>query len=108
KKIMAWAKEGIAEGYSKLENGWMLSLKTGIYGTNYMQRAFVAAIGLGANRPEDAIYPTSETDVAGQPYNGANKYVIHFGKGQMPPVNAFWSVTMYNDQFFFVPNALNS
>ncbi len=106
-KIMMWSKEGIAKGVNKLENGWLLLLKTGNYGTNYLQRAFVTAIGLGANRPEDAIYPTSETDVAGQPYNGANKYVMHFDKGQLPPVNGFWSLTMYDNKFFFVPNPLN-
>ena len=56
-QIMAWLKEGIAAGDFKLENGWVFSTKTGIYGTNYIQRALVTAIGLGANRPQDAIYP---------------------------------------------------
>jgi hypothetical protein len=88
-------------------NGWLFSTKTGVYGTDYLQRAFIAAIGLGANRPQDAIYPTSEMAVTGQPYEGANKYVIHFPKGQMPPVNAFWSLTMYNADFYFVQNPLN-
>jgi hypothetical protein len=106
-KIREWWKEGIARGVNKLENGWILSLKTGIYGTNFMQRAYIAYYGLGANRPEDAIYPTSETDVAGQNYSGANKYIMHINKGQMPPVNGFWSLTMYDDNYFFVPNPLN-
>jgi len=53
------------------------------------------------------VYPTSETDANGKPYNGANKYVIHFPKGQKPPVKAFWSITMYDSQYFFVPNKLN-
>ena len=57
---MAWLKEGIAAGDIKLENGWVFTTKTGIYGTNYLQRALVTAIGLGANRPQDAVYPTSE------------------------------------------------
>ena len=105
-KIQGWAKESITAGDNKLENGWLFSLKTGVYGTNYLQRALVTAIGLGANRPEDAIYPTSETDVSGQPYSGANKYVMHFAKGQMPPVNGFWSLTMYDAQYFFVENPL--
>lgn len=106
-KIQGWAKESITAGDNKLENGWLFSLKTGLYGTNYLQRALVTAIGLGANRPEDAIYPTSETDISGQPYSGANKYVMHFAKGQMPPVNGFWSLTMYDAQYFFVENPLN-
>jgi hypothetical protein len=88
-------------------NGWVFSTKTGLYGTDYLQRAFVTAIGLGANRPQDAVYPTSEKDVTGQPYNGANKYVMHFPKGQMPPVNGFWSLTMYNAEYFFYGNNLN-
>ena len=89
------------------ENGWVFTTKTGEYGTEYLQRALVTAIGLGANRPHDAVYPTSEVDAAGQPYSGANKYVMHFPKGQLPPVDGFWSLTMYNGAYFFVDNPLN-
>ena len=88
-------------------NGWVFTTGTGLYGTDYVQRALVTAIGLGANRPQDAIYPTSERDAAGQPYDGANRYVMRFAKGQLPPVNAFWSITMYNAEYFFVDNPLN-
>jgi hypothetical protein len=106
-KIMAWFKEGIAAGENKFQNGWVFTTRTGIYGTNYIQRALVTAIGLGANRPQDAIYPTSEVDADGKPYSGANKYVVHFDKGQLPPVDGFWSLTMYNGDYFFVENPLN-
>jgi hypothetical protein len=88
-------------------NGWLFSTKTGLYGTDYLQRALIAAIGLGANRPQDAVYPTSEVDAEGKPYDGSNKYVMHFAKGQIPPVRGFWSLTMYDGQYFFVPNPLN-
>jgi hypothetical protein len=88
-------------------NGWQIFTKTGIYGTDYLNRALVTAIGLGANRPQDAVYPTSETDADGKPYSGANKYLMHFPKGQAPPVNGFWSLTMYNAEYFFVDNPLN-
>jgi hypothetical protein len=88
-------------------NGWQIMTKTGEYGTEYLQRAFVTAIGLGANRPQDAVYPTSEVDGDGKPYSGANKYVMHFPKGQMPPVDGFWSLTMYDANYFFVDNPLN-
>ena len=88
-------------------NGWMYSTKAGVYGTDYLQRAFIAAIGLGANRPQDAVYPTSEVDADGKTYSGANKYVLHFPKGQTPPAEAFWSVTMYDAGYFFVDNPLN-
>lgn len=88
-------------------NGWLFSTKTGTYGTDYLQRAFITAIGLGANRPQDAVYPSSTEDATGKPYSGANKYVMHFPKGQLPPVEGFWSLTMYNDKYFFVENPLN-
>ncbi len=88
-------------------NGWVFTTKTGLYGTDYLQRALITAVGLGANRPQDAVYPTSEVDAEGKPYDGANKYVVHFAKGQVPPVRGFWSLTMYDDQYFFVPNPLN-
>jgi len=88
-------------------NGWMYSTGLGLYGTKYLNRATTTAIGLGANRPRDAIYPTSAVGVDKQPYSGAHRYVIHFDKGKLPPVKGFWSLTMYNDEFFFVPNALN-
>lgn len=102
KRIMAHFKEA-----GRLENGWTFSTKTGLYGTDYVQRAFITAIGLGANRPQDAVYPTSEVDAAGKPYDGANKYVVRFAKGQTPPAKAFWSLTMYDGDYFFVKNPLN-
>ncbi len=101
-KIMAHFKEG-----GTLQDGWMFATKAGIYGTEYLQRAFITAIGLGANRPQDAVYPTSTEDAEGKKYHGANKYVVHFPKGQTPPVNAFWSITMYDADYFLVDNILN-
>ena len=89
-------------------NGWMFTTKTGLYGTDYIQRALITAIGLGANRPQDAVYPTGQKDADGKDFDAAsNKYIMHFDKGKMPPVNGFWSLTMYNEQYFFVPNPLN-
>jgi hypothetical protein len=101
-KIMGHFKEA-----GTMENGWTFTTKTGLYGTDYLQRALVTAIGLGANRPQDAVYPTSEVDAEGKPYSGANKYVMHFPKGQLPPADGFWSLTMYNGEYFFVANPLN-
>lgn len=89
------------------EKGWGFTTKTGIYGTDYLMRALVTAIGLGANRPQDAIYPTSLKDSEGRKYSGANKYVMRFPKGQLPPVNGFWSLTMYDADYFFVDNPIN-
>jgi hypothetical protein len=106
-KIMAWSKGSIAAGESQLVNGWLFTTNTGIYGTDYLQRALITAIGLGANRPQDAIYPTTETDTNGAAYRGQNHYEIHFDKDQLPPAKAFWSLTLYDDQYFFFDNPLN-
>lgn len=101
-KILEYFKNGV-----KPVNGWMyITQNIGEYGTDYLQRAMVTAIGLGANRPKDAIYPTSEKDVDGKEYDGTKHYVMHFDKGQVPPVNGFWSLTMYDKDMFFVPNTL--
>jgi hypothetical protein len=91
----------------KDENGWAYITKTGIYGTDYLMRALITAIGLGANRPQDAVYPTSMKDAEGRKYNGENKYVMHFPEGQLPPAQGFWSLTMYDSNYFFVNNPLN-
>ena len=106
-KIMVWLKEGIVAGDFKLIDGWAFSTKTGIYGTNYRQRALVTAIGLGANRPEDAVYPTSTGPDIVKTYSGDKKYVMRFNKGELPPVDGFWSLTMYDGDYFFVPNPIN-
>lgn len=106
-RIMAHLKGGLLTGDMTLQNGWLFTTKTGLYGTNYLQRALITAIGLGANRPQDAIYPTSEGPNILGAYDGGKKYVMHFPKGELPPVNGFWSVTMYDENYFFVPNELN-
>jgi hypothetical protein len=88
-------------------NGWAFDTETGIYGTDYLNRALVTAIGLGANRVQDAVYPTSLKDAEDREYSGANKYVMHFPKGKLPPVSGFWSLTMYDADYFFVANPIN-
>jgi hypothetical protein len=107
KKIMLWMEEGVLAGDMTLESGWLFTTKTGRYGTDYRQRALITAIGLGANRPEDAVYPTSEGPSMLGSYTGEKQYVMHFDKGQLPPVKGFWSITMYDAQYFFVDNPLN-
>ena len=100
-------KEAIVAGHAKLENGWMFFKETGLYGTGYWNRALITWYGLGANRPQDAVYPTSEGPDLLQKYSGADKYVMRFEKGQFPPAKGFWSITMYDDKYFFVPNPIN-
>jgi hypothetical protein len=88
-------------------NGWSISRDMGRYGANYRHRAVIAMVGLGANLPEDAIYPMTVVDGDGKRLNGSNKYIIKFAKGQLPPAQAFWSLTMYNARRFFVANPIN-
>lgn len=88
-----------------LENGWNLLLSAGDYGTDYLVRAFVALIGLGANRIADAFYPNARRDSAGELLDGANNYVVHFTSA--PPMRGFWSLTAYTEERFLVPNSIN-
>ena len=104
---MAWMKEGVATGDWKLSDGWIYSTKMGVYGTNYRWRALIASIAIGANLAEDAVYPLSYGPDMLTTYSGAHKYVMHFNKGDFPPVEGFWSLTMYNEQQFLVPNPIN-
>lgn len=89
--------------------GWQMTKGLGRYGTDYMKRAVVAAFGWPANLSEDAVYPYTTIDAKGEKLTGANKYTITFPKGQTPPVNGFWSFTMYmiDQGWWFVPNPLN-
>jgi hypothetical protein len=93
--------------HGKKVNGWDVMTNLGRYGTDYLFRSVVALVGLGANLPEDAIYPRATEDTDGQPLNGANCYLVHFPQTQLPPVNAFWSLTMYNSKQFFAQNPIN-
>jgi hypothetical protein len=88
-------------------NGWVMATKTGRYGTDYDQRAFVAAFGLGANLREDALYPLAQSAWGGQRLSGKDRFLMHFPRGELPPVRGFWSLTMYDPKFFFVNNPLN-
>ncbi len=96
-----------SDGDIKSANGWRYTLRTGAYGTDYLQRALIAAVGLGANLPLDAVYPMSRQDGNGQSYSGTNQYILRFAKGATPPAKAFWSLTMYDEHQFFVPNPLD-
>lgn len=102
--LMEWKVASLA----RIANGWSMNTDTmGVYGNYYLKRAIIAQIGLGANLPEDAIYPLNLGDSEGKPLDGENNYVMHFEKGQTPPVNAFWSITLYDNEGFQVGNVLN-
>ena len=103
-KLMAWKVASLA----RVVNGWSMNTDTmGVYGNYYLKRAIITQLGLGANLPEDAIYPLNLADDTGKPLDGGNAYVLHFDKGATPPVDAFWSVTLYDAQGYQVANSLN-
>ena len=94
----------------EIVNGWVVSKGLGTYGpADYLKRATVAAFGWPANQERDAVYPYADVDSTGQKLTGANKYTLTFPKGETPPVNGFWSITMYliDQGWWFVPNPLN-
>jgi hypothetical protein len=102
--LMTWKVPTLAREV----NGWSMNTDTmGVYGNYYLKRAIVTQMGLGANLPEDAIYPLNIGDSNGKPLDGANKYLLHFSKGETPPVSAFWSITLYDPEGFQVGNSLN-
>ena len=101
-KIMAFAPNA-----GKVVNGWQITLPAGVYGTDYLRRAFLNLLGPGWNRPEDAVYPIARVDGEGKTLSGAHQYVVHFAKGEQPPVKGFWSLTMYDTEGFFVANPLD-
>jgi len=89
-------------------NGWtVMSDNIGVYGNSYFKRAVVTLVGLGANPPEDAVYPLLNVDADGEPISGEHHYVIHFDADELPPAHAFWSVTMYDAEGYQVANELN-
>jgi hypothetical protein len=103
-QLMKWKVPTVA----RVANYWSMNTDTmGVYGNYYLKRAIVAQLGLGANLPEDAIYPLNLADESGKPLDGANQYTIHFEKGAAPPVRAFWSITLYDADGFQVGNELN-
>ena len=93
---------------ARVINGWQMNIDTmGVYGNYYLKRAIVAMVGLGANQSDDAVYPLNVADADGQAVMAENRYLLHFQKDEVPPVNAFWSLTMYDAEGFQVPNTIN-
>jgi hypothetical protein len=103
-KLMAWKLPTLA----RVANYWSMNTDTmGVYGNYYLKRAIITQQGLGANVPEDAIYPLNLADETGKPLDGTHNYTIHFDKAEIPPVDAFWSITLYDPDGFQVANPLN-
>jgi hypothetical protein len=112
KNLPTTALKKIEENQSSLGqeiNGWLITKGLGEYDADYLKRAVVAAFGWPANLQADAVYPYTKVDAKGETLNGANNYTLTFSKGEIPPVNGFWSITMYmiDQGWWFVPNPLN-
>jgi hypothetical protein len=88
------------------KTGWTLPGQYGNYGANYQVRALAARYFLGILPAQDAVYLSAVRDSAGDPFQGSKQYTVHFEKGQTPPVRAFWSLTMYDDQGYFIANPI--
>ena len=101
-KMMAHAPNA-----GQVVHGWLITRPAGVFGTNYLQRALLNWQGPGWNRLEDSVYPMTKVDGEGKTLNGAQQYVVHFAKGELPPVQGFWSLTLYDTEGFFVPNPLD-
>jgi hypothetical protein len=103
-QLLKWKLPTLA----RVVHGWSMNTDTmGVYGDYYLKRALITQYGLGANLPGDAIYPANLADNTGKPLDGSSKYTIHFDKAELPPVDAFWSITLYDGEGFQVANNLN-
>jgi hypothetical protein len=109
--------EGVIAGHQEVKewharmgeklNGWQLARDLGRYGTRYPYRAAWTYYGVGGNLVEDAFYPITQVDSQGNPLTGDHRYQLHFSKEDIPPVDAFWSLTMYKSDSFLVDNPIN-
>src|SRR5262245_34963687 len=114
-EVRAAIEDGLAEARQAVRetprgrnvNGWDITLDMGRYGTNYRYRAAWTFFGVGGNLAEDAVYPTVTVDGDGEGLDGARRYLVRFTRDQLPPVNAFWSIAMFDSDAFLVPNPIN-
>lgn len=109
---------GCANAHAKIEqrgnalgttiDGWEVSPPMGAFGDDYLLRAAVAWKFIYTNSPEEALYPIANLDADGDPLTGSRDYVLHFPAGELPPVEAFWSITMYHaDSRLMVHNPID-
>jgi hypothetical protein len=88
-------------------NGWTINYDGPRFRDDYLLRAAVAKDQIYVTVPEEALYPVAKVDVDGAPFDGNRAYRLVFNRDELPPVDAFWSVTMYRrDQYPLVPNAI--
>jgi hypothetical protein len=108
RRVLATLVETLRHASSQVINGWAsMPPDAARFGTDYLHRVYVAAIGLGANTDAKALYLTEDRDSKGRPLNGAHVYMLRFRPGQLPPVSAFWSLTLYDRQILLYANPLS-
>ncbi|MCB8821636.1 DUF1254 domain-containing protein [Microvirga rosea] len=91
----------------QLSHHWSTISNEAAFGTDYFTRTAVAKSNILVNAPNETKYYYQNLDAEGRRLNGANRYTVTFPKDQTPPVNGFWSLTLYNEHHFFSPNAIN-
>jgi hypothetical protein len=99
--FLQWRYNGRSAG-----NGWNSPVNNAEWGTDYLNRTATAKSNMFDNLPTETKYIYTDDDSSGKPLRGENSYSITFPKGQVPPVQGFWSMTLYNDVHFFNPNPL--
>jgi hypothetical protein len=92
---------------ARLPNGWNSPTAAARWGNDYLTRTATAKSNMYTNQPEETRYFFLEVDAKGQRLHGDHRYTLTFPKGQTPPAEGFWSLTMYDPQHFFAPNDLN-
>lgn len=105
---------GLADGVAVIDahtrsrraNPWSVNYRLGRFGTDWLGRACTAAKGLGGVVAEEALYAMSDFDAAGDPLSGEHRYRLHFGPGDEPPVDGFWSISLYGEDRFFIANPI--
>ena len=108
KAHQAITKESLNLLGKKVINSWSLQNNLGTYGTKYLFRAAVDSQGLGAELPQDQMYALTFKDGSGHVLSGKrNDYTMHFDKGQFPPTNAIWSLSLYNSKLGLVKNPID-
>ncbi|WP_322013090.1 DUF1254 domain-containing protein [Paraburkholderia sp. J12] len=91
---------------SRTGRSWVYSLGLGRYGHDHLLRACTAMKGLGALAADEAVYASADFDDTGAHLDGRNRYELYFPPGQLPPVDAMWSLSLYGMDRFFVGNPI--
>lgn len=108
RKLADWrVAEGLKKPHQRVRGWFSPPANLANFGTDYATRAGVAMVGLGANLPADAVYPSTREDGQGEMLNGSHRYRLHFAANALPPAKAFWSITAYGADDFLIANPLN-